>query len=315
MRNNKVVIIFCFLLIALSLISCSDKGKADTSSSKSDKPVIFVVNYPLEYFAKRIGGNLVDVRFPAPADEDPAYWQPNTETINDYQKADLILLNGADYAKWIRHVSLPLSKMVDTSVGFKDSYIEIANAVTHTHGPASKHAHGNIAFTTWLDFAQAAQQAQAIKNALTKLKPESENEYENNFKALERDLLDLDQQMQKIRSKIKTKPLIASHPIYQYLSRRYKLNMKNLHWEPEEYPPEENWKQLEKLQQDFSAATMIWQDKPLPKISDRLKKMGINSVTFNPCSNRSDKGDFIYLMKKNIKNLQLIFAHDIESKD
>jgi zinc transport system substrate-binding protein len=315
MRNNKVITIFLLLLIAFSLISCSDKTETESSSSESGKPVILVVNYPLQYFAKQIGGDIIDVKFPAPANEDPAYWQPNSEIIQEYQKANLILLNGAGYAKWTRYVSLPPSKIIDTSAGFKDSYIKIPDAVTHTHGPASKHAHGNIAFTTWLDFAQAAQQAKAIKTALIKLKPENKNEFEDNFKLLERDLLDLDQQMQNIASKIKTKPLIASHPVYQYLARRYKLNMKSLHFEPDEYPPEENWKELEKLQQDFSAATIIWENKPLPKISDRLKKMGIDSVTFNPCSNRSDEGDFMYTMKKNIKNLQLIFAHGIKSKD
>ncbi len=205
--------------------------------------------------------------------------------------------------------------MVDTSAGFKDSYIEIPDAVTHSHGPASKHAHGNIAFTTWLDFAQAAQQAGAIKTALIKLKPENKKQFKDNFKLLEQDLLSLDQQMQNLASKIKTKPLIASHPVYQYLSRRYKLNMKSLHFEPYEYPPEENWKELEELQQEFSATTMIWEDKPLPKISDRLKKMGIDSVTFNPCNNRTEEGYFMYIMKKNIEHLQLIFAHDIEPKD
>jgi zinc transport system substrate-binding protein len=193
--------------------------------------------------------------------------------------------------------------MIETSVGFKDNYIEISDAVTHTHGPASKHAHGNIAFTTWLDFAQAAQQARAIKTVLIKLKPKNKKQFEDNFKLLERDLLDLDQQMQNMASKIKTKPLIASHPVYQYLSRRYNLNMKSLHWEPYEYPPEENWKELEELQQEFGAAAMIWEDKPLPKISDRLKKMGINSVTFNPCSKHTGEGDFMYIMKKNIERL------------
>jgi zinc transport system substrate-binding protein len=205
--------------------------------------------------------------------------------------------------------------MIDTSASFKDSYIEIPNALTHTHGPASKHAHGNIAFTTWLDFTQAAQQARAIKTALIKLKPENKKKFEDNFKLLERDLLDLDQQMQNIASKIKIRPLIASHPVYQYLSRRYKLNMKSLHWEPEEYPSEEQWKELEELQQEFAAVAMTWENKPLPKISERLKKMGINSVTFNPCSNHSNEGDFIYIMKKNIECLRLILAYAIESKD
>jgi zinc transport system substrate-binding protein len=304
MTNKKLINVFCILIITFSLISCSDKSESENSSEASDKPVIFVVNYPLEYFAKRIGGDLVNIRFPIPKGIDPAYWQPSIETINEYQKADLILLNGAGYAKWTRHVSLPPSKMIDTSAGFKDSYIEILDAVTHTHGPDSKHADGNIAFTTWLDFVQAAQQARTIKTAFIKLKPENKKQFEENFKLLEHDLLDLDGQMKNIAAKIKKKPLIASHPVYQYLSRRYKLNMKSLHWEPDEYPSEEQWKELEKLQQKLSATSMIWEKKPLQTISDRLREMGIDSVTFNPCTNRAEEGDFMYIMKKNIEHLR-----------
>jgi hypothetical protein len=38
---------------------------------------------------------------------------PDTETIAAYQAADLILINGADYAKWTTKVSLPRSRLVD----------------------------------------------------------------------------------------------------------------------------------------------------------------------------------------------------------
>ena len=81
----------------------------------ADPLTVYAVNYPLAYFAERIGGEQVEVVFPAPADVDPAYWAPAPEVIADYQKADLILLNGADYAHWVGRTTLPASKMVNTS--------------------------------------------------------------------------------------------------------------------------------------------------------------------------------------------------------
>ncbi len=59
---------------------------------------VFVVNYPLKYFAERIGGELVDVQFPVPPGEDPAKWLPDSAAISQCQQAELILLNGASYA-------------------------------------------------------------------------------------------------------------------------------------------------------------------------------------------------------------------------
>ena len=107
------------------------------------------MNYPLQYFAERIGGEHVEVSFPAPPDGDPAYWNPDPDSVAAYQQADLILLNGASYAKWVAIVTLPTSKLVDTSKGFRDRYIIIEGAVVHSHGPEGEHSHGETAFTTW----------------------------------------------------------------------------------------------------------------------------------------------------------------------
>ncbi len=97
--------------------------------------------------------------FPAPADVDPAYWNPDVGTISAYQQSDLIFLNGAGYAKWVDKVSLPGSKLVNTSKKFKDQYISTEDAVTHSHGPKSGHANENVAFTTWIDFELASRHA------------------------------------------------------------------------------------------------------------------------------------------------------------
>ena len=140
---------------------------ATASGGLAAEPLnVYVVNYPLKYFAERIGGEHVNVTFPAPADGDPAFWIPDVATITAYQNADLILLNGAGYAKWVKKVSLPRSRLVDTSRRFSEQLITSTDAVTHSHGPKGEHAHEALAFTTWLDFALAARQAEAIAVAL-----------------------------------------------------------------------------------------------------------------------------------------------------
>ena len=81
----------------------------------------------------------------------------DAKTISDYQSADLILLNGANYAKWVNKVSLPRFRMVNTSAAFKDRYIEAAEMLTHSHGAEGKHGHEALAFTTWIDFGLAVR--------------------------------------------------------------------------------------------------------------------------------------------------------------
>lgn len=272
-----------------------------------DKLTVYSVNYPLAYFAERIGGAHVNAVFPAPPDLDPAFWDPDSKTIGEFQKADLILLNGAGYAKWTTKVSLPLLRTVDTSKSFKDTLIVTAGEVTHSHGPGGAHSHSGTAFTTWLDFSQAARQAEAIYQALAKKLPDKQKELQDHFQNLEKDLLDLDKQFLELSALKPGIPLLGSHPIYQYLARRYGLNLVMVMWEPNEDPGEQSWRELKSMQTGHPASWMIWEDAPLQASIDRLAEMKISSLVFSPCFNRPEHGDFLAVMKQNIENMRVVY--------
>jgi zinc transport system substrate-binding protein len=268
-------------------------------SGVSDNLTIYVVNYPLKYFAERIAGNKTRVVFPAPADGDPAYWVPDAKTITAYQQADLVLLNGANYAKWVQKASLPRSKMVDTSAKVKDRYITADEIVTHSHGAEGKHAHESLAFTTWLDLDLAIQ--------LSRKHPSMKDSFQKNFEALEKELLALDRKIKAIVTKSPSRPLLASHPVYDYLSSRYGLNLKSVHWEPDEVPNAEQWVELNGILKEHPAEWMIWEGEPVEASIEKLKAIGIKSLVFDPCGNIPDKGDFMSVMQDNMVHLQQAF--------
>jgi zinc transport system substrate-binding protein len=268
---------------------------------------VYVVNYPLKYFAERIGGEQINLVLPAPTGIDPVYWIPAIPTIAAYQQADLILINGAGYAKWVDKVSLPRSKVVDTSKKFKDRYITIEGAVTHSHGPQGEHAHEGIAFTTWLDFSLAAEQAKAITTALSRKRPDLKNAFQKNYQKLEQDLLKLDQDLKTLISKDPSRPLVVSHPVYDYFARRYGLNIKSVHWEPDEIPTNEQMIELNSILKEHPAQWMIWEGEPMKESAQRLKAIGVDSLVFDPCGNIPDQGDFLSVMRHNVKNLKPVF--------
>ena len=292
-----------FVLIHIAALP----GISYSDTDIQEKLTIYVVNYPLKYFAERIAGDRAKVVFPAPSEGDPAYWMPDAETVAAYQKADLILLNGANYAKWVRKVSLPRSKMVDTSAKFKDRYITAEEVVTHSHGGEGAHAHESLAFTTWLDFDFAAKQAGVVMETLSRKKPAAEDFFKNNYAALEHDLLALDNEMKSIAAKNPLLPLFASHPVYDYLSRRYGLNMKSVHWEPDEFPSDAQWSELRAMLKKHPAKWMIWEKEPMKESTARLKAIGVNSLVFDPCGNIPDQGDFMSVIRRNGENLKPAF--------
>jgi zinc transport system substrate-binding protein len=268
---------------------------------------VYVVNYPLKYFAGRIGGDHVRVEFPIPVDVDPAYWTPDLSEISAFQRADLILLNGVGYAKWVAKVSLPQSKIVDTSKGFMDRYITTKEVLTHSHGAAGEHAHEALAFTTWLDFELAARQAEAIAAAMGRKRPELKDTFQNNYKSLAADLRRLDQDIRAIVSKNPAKPLTVSHPVYDYFARRYGLNIVSLNWEPDQVPDDSQLRELKGILTRHQAQWMIWEGEPVKASVDKLKTFGVDSLVFDPCGNKPAQGDFMMVMRRNIENLRKVF--------
>ena len=268
---------------------------------------VYVVNYPLKYFAERIGGDHFRVEFPVPAGVDPAYWNPDLTGISAFQKADLILLNGAGYAKWVAKVSLPRSKLVDTSKQFKDRYISTKEVMTHSHGAAGEHAHESLAFTIWLDLELAARQAKAIAAAMGRKRPQLRDTFQTNYNSLVKDLEALDQEIQSIVSQKPSTALIVSHPVYDYLARRYGLNIVSVHWEPDQVPSDSQLKEFQGIQKQHPTQWMIWEGEPVRASVDKLKKLGVDSLVFDPCSNSPDKGDFMTVMRNNVENLRKAF--------
>jgi len=274
--------------------------------AQAQKNEVFASNYPLAYFAQEIIKEQGVVHFPM-IKGDPAFWQPSVEEILKIQQANLIVLNGAYYEKWLSWATLPQRKMVDTSRSYKDQYVTIQGTVKHTHGPKGGHSHEGLAFTTWIDFSQAALQAEAIKDALISKEFGEEEVVIGNFEALKSDLINLDKHIMRMTEGYSEMPILASHPVYDYFARRYNLNIKSVLWEPDSYPDESMWRQLKLLLKDHRAQWMIWEAEPLEESVVKLREMGIESIVFNPCGNTPDDGDFMSVMRENMENLKDIF--------
>lgn len=281
------------LLLLLAFAACSDAPGTTQPTARSGPPVVVAVNYPLAYFAKRLGGDAIDVRFLAPADVDPAFWTPDAAAVSEMQAADLILMNGAGYATWLSYVSLP-DRTVDTSRAlFPDRLLMEQDAVTHAHGPTGEHAHGDAAFTTWLDPRQALEQAAAIHLALESVAVDSDDT------PLQSDLKALDDRLEAAFAPLRGKPVLASHPVYQYLARRYELDVASLHWEPDATPDAAAWLEFDKLRAAHVAKWMLWEDEPTAATRAALEQRGIAVIVFRPCGNRPTTGDYLTEMNAN----------------
>jgi len=304
--NRPAGLVLLAMLVA-GLWACSEEttspAKQVATSAAKGPLSVYVVNYPLQYFSERIGGEHVRVTFPASANVDPAFWEPSVDQIVTYQQADLILLNGASYAKWVRRASLPESRLADTSAGFADRYISLEDQATHSHGAGGEHQHGDVAFTTWLDPQQAIEQAAAIRDALVRQRPDAEAAFRQGFASVQKDLWELDKQFAAAFARYEGRPLLFSHPVYQYLIRRYAIEGYELHWEPDSMPNPEEWRAFDELLKEFPAGSMVWEAMPRPEIIAALDQRGVEALVFETVANRPRDGDYLRVMRDNLARL------------
>jgi zinc transport system substrate-binding protein len=309
LMNRAVVAVF---VVAMMLGAGCGK-KVPTSATPTGKPSVYTTFYPTQYFAARIGGDLIDVVCPVPADQDVIFWMPDAKAIVAYQKADLIIINGAEFCKWVQRVSLPASRVVNTAKPFEDDFVIFAHAPVHSHGEGGKHAHEGLDGHTWVDPVNARLQAAEIRKALVKRFPEHKAEFEKGFALLAQDLEALDTQLKGYQAIYKNHPLLTSHPAYNYIAKRYGWNIVSLDLFPEEMPSDEAFQGIKEILKRHPAKHLIWETYPTKAIADRIRsELGLISIEFSPCELLSEDAqnsgtDYMSVMRRNLKNISVVF--------
>lgn len=297
-------------LALLLAISGCDGGGGDADVRDPDRAgprTVAVSNHPLEVMASRIGGPHVTIRWIIPEGIDPAFWNPTAEDVADMQAADLILLNGATYEKWLPTASLPSARTIDTTRSVSDRLIRTEGHV-HSHGPDGAHSHGETAFTTWLDPDLMVAQAEAVRDALVASFPANQEVFDSNHGLLVREIRERAAPIEQAINAAPDTPIVFSHPVYDYLQRRYRMNGRAVHWEPDRAPTAEQLAELDALLAEHPAAWFIWEDTPLPESVGLLEERGLRSVVVAPCGNRPNDGDLLDALDRAGDALQRVYG-------
>ncbi len=265
---------------------------ATAGATAQEQPRVVAVNHPLQYFAERLLGDDADVVFPVPAGVDPSFWRPAIADISMIQSADLILLNGAGFATWVDRVSLPRSKLVNTTAAIEDQFI-VTESITHSHGDGGEHSHEGLASYTWLDPALAIAQAEAVAVAITARDLASAEDVDARLAALRRDLEALDAETAGALAGVANIAIITTHPRYEYLARRYGLSVTALEWEAGATPDEAGLAALRAIIEDKGAQVLIWEAQPSAAAFDMTGALGLRNVVFPPLAHGVDGSSYI----------------------
>ena len=297
-------------LVLLALLGCDDPSAPSRSSGSP--PVVVASNHPLAFFVVRLARDRVEVRLPVPEGVDPDTWRPTGDDVAEMSGADLVVLNGAGYESWLDTASLPADRVLDSSSGFRDRYLPGEGGV-HSHGPGGEHSHAGTATHTWLDPDLAILQVQAILERLSSIIPAEQDAMQSNFGVLRRELLARSAGLEQAVNARSTTPVLFSHPVYQYLQRRYRMNGAAVDWTPDVTPDEADIAELDDLVAGQPTRWFVWTSEPSPANRALLEARGIESVVFDPAGARPTDGDYLDVLDRNVDAVRRIYGVEPDS--
>jgi zinc transport system substrate-binding protein len=305
---------FPITVALLALLAGCDDSHAPTPgaqvAARSPSARVMTTFYPSYYFAKRIAGDAASVECPVPDDADPIFWQPTGEQIARFQSADLIVINGAEYEKWVATASLPMTKLCDTAHAFETELIKF-EGTTHTHGSSGPHSHVGVDGHTWMDPNNAKRQAEQIMLSLARKWPESESGFRDRFVALSADLDKLSARLLGMSDAARKAHIIASHPAYGYIAKRYGWKITTVDLPPDSDPAPDTIAALKSAVAGFGSGpvVLLFESSPKDSVVKALPAQPrVIPVVFEPAetlaaAEQKTGTDYLTVMNRNIDSL------------
>ena len=293
--------------LAAGITACDTDSITAEEAAGGGTPIVAVSNHPLRFFVERIAGPAVGIEWRVPDGVDPARWNPTADDVAAMQSADLILLNGAGYEAWLPTASLPADRVVDTTATVRDQLIRTGGPV-HTHGPGGEHSHAGLASTTWLDPEIIIVQAEAVRDALIELSPADQVTFNSRFGLLRREIGERFASLEQAINTRPTTPVIYSHPVYQYLQRRFGMNGVAVHWDPDTEPDQQQIAELDMALAGQPSTHFIWESEPIAGNVEMLRRKGLISVVFDPSGANTEDGDLLVAFEGGAASLRRVYG-------
>lgn len=304
----KKIISLLLVIPMLFTIGCSKENKTDENSDGKIK--IYTSIYPLYDFAKKVGGDKVEVTNLVPAGTEPHDWEISTSDIVNLEKADMLIYNGAGIENWTDKVIDTLENKdivyVKTSEG-----LDIHKAVGKSNSSKDDgHSHGNFDPHTWLSIKNAKKEMENIKDALIKHDSENAKYYEDNYEKYAKKFDELDKKYTDTLDPIKNKTIIVAHEAFGYLCSEYDINQEGIEGlTPDSEPDPARMREIIKFAKENNVKTIFFEELVSPKVAQTIaKEINAKTEVLNPLEGLSEKQinngeDYFSVMEKNLEVL------------
>jgi len=193
--------------------------------------ICYVSIPPQVDIVQKIGGRHVDVRFMVqPGDSEEAY-QLSPQQRQQLTRADFYFYIGFAFELSLIHALEQQEKKSPNQL----QMIDAKQGMQLISSGGCAHCHTSIDPHVWLDPINMLRFAQTVAQALSKVDPQHQSEYQHQLKIVEQQLNQLDQTLAAILQPLKDQTILVFHPSFGYLGQRY--GFKQLSIQPEGKEP------------------------------------------------------------------------------
>jgi zinc transport system substrate-binding protein len=280
-------------LVAAALIAGLSACRLPTSS---DRPTVVAGFYPLYFVAERVAGRYNDV-----ADLTPPGVEPHEYELTVRQVAQIDLARVGIYEQGV-------APSVDQAMSndSPDHQLDVTSVV-----PLAD-ATGSVEQTTnakdphfWQDPTLLAKVTDAFATTMAKADPAHASYYRAQGRRLVHQLDALDREYSQALASCRTRTLVVSHDAFEYLGRRYDLDVLPIAGiEPDAEPSLSRLHDLASIVQDRPITTIFFETLASPDLARSLASdTGLQTAVLDPIeglSSTDPHATYLTLMRQNL---------------
>jgi zinc transport system substrate-binding protein len=307
-------------LAALALLTLAGCGStADSGSGGSgDKLDVVASFYPLEFIAKSVGGDAVNVTTLTAPGVEPHDLELTPKQVGTIADAKLVVFEKglqpavdeavAQNAPDAGFDIAPAAKLEDTGANFEEHEGEGSATPTGTVKPAGL-TDNALDPHFWLDPVRYAGVVQAVTDKLVEVDAAHADGYKERAKTLLGEVNTLDTEFRTGLQNCKLKTFVTSHEAFAYLAKRYGLQMVGIAgFTPDAEPAPQRIKEVQDIVRSQKVTTIFYEELVSPKVAESIARdVHVKTAVLSPIEGLSDANSqetYLTLMRENLQELR-----------
>ena len=266
---------------SLALAACSSPTADSPSASPDGRPTIVAAFYPLEYAARAIGGDAVDIVGLTPPGGEPHDLELSAAQVAEIASADLVLyVKGYQPAVDEAVAQQAADHSLDVSAGL--TLLPAEHAAGHEGEPAGEE--GATDPHVWLNPLNMAGIGTAITERLSASAPDGSAAFAANNERLGSEMATLNEQFTAGLASCRSRIMVVSHEAFAYLGSAYGFTQVGISGlSPDAEPSPARMRDVADLVTREGVTTIYYETLVDPKVAKTLAdETGATSAVLDP---------------------------------